>query len=210
MASLLRTLSTVFAVGLIGGAGVLMMLPRAIEGDEPLGSEAAVTSPAPHCQQQTGSNVEPQCSAAAQPAEIAKHDAEPDVADIQPAASPDEGDAGSPATQVKPAPDGDAGRGQRKGTTPASARAPTPPAPSRLTIIAEEAYVPSRPRAARRNPSQGPRTTQPQGSMATIPVLATGSDGTLRTIIIRPTSAQDAYYYQARRTIAGSGSSEAR
>jgi hypothetical protein len=84
------------------------------------------------------------------------------------------------------------------------------PPPSLVTEEARSAVAsdgqatppPRNPRSEARGRHEPSRNTRSAGD--SIAVTATGSDGKRRTIMIRPTSQQDIYYYAARRELPAS------
>jgi hypothetical protein len=210
---LLRSLSTVFAVGMIGGAGVLMMLPLA--GDaRPVAARARIPDPpALPCKKQSWPSADRACltwTAARKPAKAEAERAavaRPQVAEPKQPAAPEEplptlrmhiapGDGPQRAVATWPPLDGTL---QPNHPSPAAtgdiAFAP-------VTEPAQNFVPPAAPpaRVAAHGAGEGARTaliaTPPRGRIA---VAVTTADGRRRMISIRPHSQQDVYYYATRR-----------
>jgi hypothetical protein len=104
---------------------------------------------------------------------------------------------------------------ERQVATPRSEVAPPRPAvPAQPPVAAErhiaKPAVAAQPRPAPKKTTQGDRVAKPtnealnavrrfQDNLRDIPVSSYAADGTRRTIVIRPTSIQDVYYYSAPR-----------
>jgi hypothetical protein len=186
----MRSVTTVFAVGMIGGAGVLMAVP-ADEG-APL-FPAAGTIPDPPalpCKRQAWPNTDRGCLKwTAQRPELAS--SEPDRAPVH------------IAVQASMLPS--AAQRDEVGTRDSAHQAPAPPQPTTLASEAPGERSPRLPRTAQRSQSEAARTMRGLGDTpARISVVASTSDGTRRAIVIRPTSMQDVYYY-SRHDVAAIG-----
>lgn len=73
-------------------------------------------------------------------------------------------------------------------------------APAQLSPVGPAVRPPARPRAKKTPETERVRRQPARDSIA---ISARSSDGTRRTILVRPTSPQDYYYYAARRDAAG-------
>ncbi len=188
MAGFLRAVTTVFAVGMIGGMGALMLLPPAAE-DGPLFARARVPDPpATPCKKQYWPNTDRSCQTWTAPRrEVAKLDA--DRAHNAAAERPPVAERASlPAPPSQPPAATERPLATAVSEAPAPAAHPT--APPALSV-----------RAAQRSKNEAARMAHRASDNPGIPVTAVASDGTRRTILIRPTSQQDVYYY-ARREFA--------
>jgi hypothetical protein len=221
---LLRSLSTVFAVGMIGGAGVLMMLPLA--GDErPVAARARIPDPpALPCKKQSWPSADRACltwTAARKPAKAEaeraavarlrvaepKQPAAPDeLRIVQPEANPPPQTVARaeplPALRMHIAPGDGSQRAVATWPPLDETLQPNHPSPAATSDIAfapvtepAQNFVP---------PAAPPRVTARVSQSATprrarIAAAVTTVDGRRRMIPIRPHSQQDVYYYAMRR-----------
>jgi len=176
----MRSVMTVFAVGMIGGAGVLIALP-ANEGTLLFPAVGAIPDPpALPCKHQAWPNADRGClkwtarrqqPASSEPDRASDHVAAP--TSMQPPAT-QHGELATPDVPIDAA-------------TPTIEASAERPAPS--------------PRTAQRRTGETARKSADMPR--SIAVMASASDGTRRKIVIRPTSMQDIYYYA--RNIAAIG-----
>jgi hypothetical protein len=206
--------AALIAFGGIIAVGALMLIPTAAQRVLVAGGETP-RPPAIPCERQTSLDFDQDCSSVTPqrdlpriagyggssavtgetPAPAEKAPEQPSTETARPAAAPQE-----PARQaISPAPErvtpvsppGAAERREAKPMIKAQAR---PPAPKKIA---------RRDQAAKRSTSEALRTVRRFGdrdrdTLQDIPVSAYAADGQQRTIVIRPTSVQDVYYYSVR------------
>jgi hypothetical protein len=193
MPSLLRPLTKMFAAWMVVGSGALIVVSL-VDQDTPKTPILATVEPIP-CKQQAWPMIDRKCLAWTAPD---KTKAAGD--DVRPAervaslvnAKPEETIEARPA-ETKPA---------EIKAAPAEAPvvAATEPKPEPVALrTAIPADRPATPRAALR---PAPVTRNP--ALSEITVQARSTVG-VRTIVIRPTTPQDALYYAARRNVASAG-----
>lgn len=194
MVSFSRSLGAVFALGIAGGAIILMTLPPGSDSFRPVAY--VPSTPAVPCKKQTWPMSDRQC----QPwTSRGKSEERRETV----AQAPDVGAAERAPEAAKPSLAVEAGVKPPIGPRPqAEAEIVTEPAPPPVARIAAAAVVEPKPAAAhspaplrRADPNRRKIADRTSG----IPVSAIGRDGSRRTIVIRPTSPQDVYYYAARR-----------
>jgi hypothetical protein len=222
-------LSIFFAVGMVLGGAVLVMLPPAPERGTPVVTRMRVADLAIPCKRTGTANAERGCVAkpaqrqeVAKPAaptmdtikaperfEVASRVERSEVARAQPlpAARPERA-ASADQTPTLPLP-----RQRIAGVfeqlPPKVATIASTPAPADSPAVA--AVVPlETPRAVVRGKIDAPRIARAASNAAPIQVAATGGNGQRRTITIHPTSQQDVYYYAARRQFAANNSAPPR
>jgi hypothetical protein len=211
----MRSVTCVSAAGMIGGIGVLMALPSDQQASRPF-AVALPTPPATPCARQAWPNIDRGClkwtalrqdvaeddlargmqhapSAPARPTQLAMPTLVPSAVD------------GAPQIPASPPPSArrdDIALAEPPGTEP---RLQPPLADRPAAAAADQDLDKTRARTARRaqrGGSEMPRLVRGlKDNLSDIPVTAFASDGTRRTIVIRPTSMQDVYYY-ARRNVA--------
>jgi len=206
----MRSLTTVFAAGMIGGAGLLIALPS-----DKTSSPFAATLPDPPampCKRQAWPNTDRGCfkrTALRQEAALrgAERAGSPVIEPPQsPEHSPDRAAESAHQRSSVPQPD-PAPRDELTRAEPVLPPPSWPPAVTDQPVVGaagEEANQTSAPptRAAQRGRSEPPRAVRGNhDNLGSISVMARASDGTRRKIVIRPTSMQDVYYY-ARRDVA--------
>ena len=177
--SLMRSLGWVFGAGTIVGIGVLLVMPASLQEPKPLLSRWHEEAPPP-CANQRWPAVERRCqgwtSGRRDPVDAPKAKTAPPAA---------------PAARSHAQPD------------PVAART-TPVASGGTSVVASAVATPpdqadeSRPKPAA---ERAPKARRAERANAPIPVTFHASDKSQRTIMINPTSRQDAYYYAARRNV---------
>jgi hypothetical protein len=192
-----RAATSVFVVGLIGGAGVLMVLPSD-EAPSSIGTAVMVPDPpAPPCKRQVWPNTDRSCQKWTTPRdEVAKIESYSVREVANDSTPPYERTPLRLMTKTE--------EPQAQGASPVIAQrdevAPVEAAP--LEARPPEAAPARVVRRPRTEPAPQARGTGTNANGIT--VIAVAADGSRRTIVIHPTSQQD-YYYYARITGMGSG-----
>ena len=188
MPSLLRPLTKMFAAWMVVGSGALIVVSLA-DQDTPKKPILATVEPIP-CKQQAWPMIDRKCLTWTAPdkTKAASDDVRPaervaSLVDVK----PEETIAPLPV-ETKPAP--------AKAPVVAATEPEAKPEPPRIAIPTER---PAAPRATLR-PAPGTRNP----ALSEITVQARSTVG-VRTIVIRPTTPQDALYYAARRNMASAG-----
>jgi len=194
MPSLLRPLTKMFAAWMVVGSGALIVVSLA-DQDTPKKPILATVEPVP-CKQQAWPMIDRKCLTWTAPdkTKAAGDDVRPaervtSLVDVK----PEETIAPLPAV-TKPA--------EARAAPAAPVVAATEPEPKPEPAVLRTAIPAERPAAPRATLRPAPVSRNP--ALAGITVQARSTVG-VRTIVIRPTTPQDALYYAARRNMASAG-----
>ncbi len=210
MTGFLGAAARILALSLVVGFAALVFLPSA---DGPLLAGIVAPDPAPSpCKKQHWPNVERRCLWSEAKRELSKTASMHDVAKLDAAkgegAKPELDDAARPEKAKRQA------EGETAAPAPLVTAEASGAAPKQVDdVLRAESAAPSAARAAETAPAGRPalRKTERRlrriapASADEIPIAVVGADGARRTVLIRPTSPQDVYYY-SQRSIGAAGS----
>jgi len=185
--SLMRSLGLVFGVGMAVGIGGLLAMPAKMQEPRPLFARWREEAPPP-CAQQVSSKTGSKTS---------------------PITWPKFWSETEPRCQVGTQVETTARRGlieaAKAKATPATApvaKPPSPPeSPASRDVASAVATPPDQAAPAQTKPTVDRAPKSRKAALSRIPVTVHASDNSQRTIMINPTSRQDAYYYTARRNV---------